>query len=193
MAEIHLFDEDEFYVHNAFRAPGAATKTEIDTEFKKVTYLASKYSAMHKGIVPHSHYVTAETVHELVDKTFVFIAIDKGVVKELIIKKLLEANVPFIDVGMGIEVLNNTLMGILRVTMGTTEISDHLQNRISFANDDANEYNSNIQIAELNALNASLAVIKWKKYLGFYNDMGREYHTTYTINESQLLNDETGD
>ena len=30
------------------------------------------------------------------------------------------------------------------------------------------DYNRNIQIADLNALNAAFAVIKWKKLFGFY-------------------------
>ena len=61
----------------------------------------------------------------------------------------------------------------------------------TYDDDKKNEYNTNIQIVELNALNASLAVIKWKKLCGFYNDLEKEYNTTYSINVSQLLNDET--
>ena len=33
------------------------------------------------------------------------------------------------------------------------------------------EYATNIQIADLNALNALMAVIKWKKLSGFYQDL----------------------
>jgi hypothetical protein len=47
-----------------------------------------------------------------------------------------------------------------------------LRGRVSFEDGaDGNEYNRNIQIADLNALNAALAVIKWKKLFGFYRDM----------------------
>lgn len=193
VAEIHLYDKDKFYVHNAFRAPGAATRSELDSGLEKVVYFANKYSAMHKRVIPHCTNITEDNVHELINNTFVFIAIDKGGIKALIIKTLLEAGVPFIDVGMGIEAVNDFLIGILRVTIGTSDKSDHLQKRISFVDDDEDDYHSNIQIAELNALNASLAIIKWKKYLGFYHDMEKEFHSTYTISESQLLNDEIKD
>jgi hypothetical protein len=189
--EIHLYDGDSFYVHNAFRAPGAATIAELKKQLKKVEYFKQKYSEMHKGVIPHDYNITEETVNELTNKTFVFISIDKGAVKRLIIDTLLEAKIPFIDVGMGIDVVRNSLIGTLRVTTGTNEKNEHLNERISFVDDDDDGYNSNIQIAELNALNAALAVIKWKKICSFYNDMEKEYHTTYTINESQLLNDET--
>jgi hypothetical protein len=188
--EIHLYDVDRFYVHNAFRCPGAASIEELNSQLKKVEYLYSKYSKIHKGIVPHGYHITSETVKELTDKSFVFISIDEGEIKKLIIDTLLEAKVPFIDVGMGIDIVKDSLIGTIRVTSGNDEVHEHLKKRISFADDEDDGYNSNIQIAELNALNAALAVIKWKKILGFYNDMEKEYHTTFIINESQLLNDE---
>jgi len=37
-----------------------------------------------------------------------------------------------------------------------------------------NIYNSNIQIAEINALNCCLAIIKFKKFFGFYLDLENE-------------------
>lgn len=36
------------------------------------------------------------------------------------------------------------------------------------------DYDYNIQIADLNALNAALTVIKWKKLWGFYLDLDRK-------------------
>jgi hypothetical protein len=42
-------------------------------------------------------------------------------------------------------------------------------------------YKSNIQIAELNALNAVMAVIRWKKLFGFYVDDACEFHSVYRI------------
>ena len=51
-------------------------------------------------------------------------------------------------------------------------------------------YSSNIQVADLNALNAVLAVIKWKKFFGVYQDVGKEFNTTYSINDGKLFNDD---
>lgn len=188
--EIHLFDSDTFFVHNAFRAPGAASTDELNKQWKKVDYLKMKYSPLHKRIITHPYFITQETVKELAGMTCVFIAIDVGSVKKVIIEYLLAVGIPFIDVGMGINVVNNSLIGMLRVTTGSVVKNDHLNERISFADDQDDEYATNIQIAELNALNAALAVIKWKKLCGFYNDLEGEYHTTYSINVSQMVNDE---
>ncbi|MBZ5859087.1 ThiF family adenylyltransferase [Flavihumibacter profundi] len=191
--EIHLFDGDHFHVHNAFRAPGAATVEELNSNLKKVHYLHTKYSQMHRYIIPHDYFITPQTVNELSGMDIVFIAIDKGEIKRLIIDALLNTNVPFIDVGMGLNVKNNTLLGTLRVTSCNLAKKDHLERRISFVDQEDDGYHSNIQIAELNALNAALAIVKWKKMFGFYHDMEKEHHTTYTVNESQLLNDETAE
>ena len=66
-----------------------------------------------------------------------------------------------------------------------------MRKRISFSdNADRNEYDVNIQIADLNALNATLAVIKWKKLMGFYQDLDGEHHSTYTVGGNMLRNED---
>ena len=51
-----------------------------------------------------------------------------------------------------------------------------------------NDYSRNIQVAELNALNAALAVIKWKKFLGFYIDIEQEHSSYYQIDGNHIVN-----
>ena len=127
---------------------------------------------------------------ELKQLSFVFLCIDRDLVKKEIIEYLLLENIPFIDVGLGVNVVDDSLIGSIRVTTGTQLKNDHLFQRISCGEDLENEYASNIQIAELNSLNAVLAVIKWKKLMGFYQDLKLEHNSVYSINVSQLTNDE---
>ena len=191
--EIHLLDGDVFLQHNAFRSPGAASMEELRAQQMKVDYYAGIYSKMRKGIVPHGVYVTAENLQLLDAADFVFLCVDKGTVKEPIIQYLLANNIPFVDVGMGIHVVSelDTLVGTLRVTAGTPAKHDHIASRISYSDaEGGDEYAQNIQIADLNALNAMLAVIKWKKICGFYQDVKGEHHTTFSINVNQLLSDD---
>ena len=42
----------------------------------------------------------------------------------------------------------------------------------------------------MNALNAALAVIKWKKTRGFYADLEKEHHTVYGVSTNVLTNEE---
>ena len=51
-------------------------------------------------------------------------------------------------------------------------------------------YSRNVQVADLNALNATLAVIRWKKLCGFYADFDQERHSVYTIDGNHLLNED---
>ena len=51
-------------------------------------------------------------------------------------------------------------------------------------------YAKNIQIADLNALNAALAVIRWKKYFGVYIDLGHEHHANFALNGNVIINED---
>lgn len=191
VAEIHIFDADDFLQHNAFRCPGAVTEEQLQTRRKKVDYYNDVYSGFRKGIVAHAHYVNNDNLHLLDNLTFVFICVDSNVSRKLIIDYLNVKNIPFIDVGMGILEVDGSLIGTIRCTAGTKDKRDHLLSRVPSTDDDRdNAYTTNIQIADLNALNASLAVIKWKKIVGFYQDLEREHHSTYSINVAQLLNED---
>lgn len=188
--EILLFDADDFLQHNAFRAPGAASIESLNQRLKKVHYFAKIYSQMRKGITPYAENITEENIERLRGLSYVFICIDNNSAKSYIISNLLNFGITFFDVGIGVNVADENLIGTLRVTTGSPSKYDHISNRIGFGTIENNEYASNIQIADLNALNALMAVIKWKKLSGFYQDLKHEFNSTYTINTSQLINED---
>jgi hypothetical protein len=189
--QIHLYDGDTFLQHNAFRSPGAASGDDLKAKQPKVTYFKKLYGNMHKGIFDHAVYVDSSNVEELRGLDFVFLSLDKGSAKKMIVGKLEEFNVPFTDVGMGIQLNEGTLGGILRVTTNTEKKRDHFRERVSFGDGTGdNEYDRNIQVADLNALNAALAVIRWKKLFGFYRDLKGEHHSQYSIDGNLLINEE---
>lgn len=189
--EIHLFDGDMFYTHNAFRAPGAPTIETLQETFKKTDYFKGLYSNMHKNIISHNEYINESNFQDLVRMDFIFMCFESDQLKESLIDYLRNLNTPFIDVGMGIQKIDEELIGIIRVTSVTDKKFDHAKKRISLGPVTKNdEYSKNIQIAELNAFNAALAVIKWKKLFGFYQDLEKENHITYSINVNLLTSDE---
>lgn len=187
--EIHLFDGDEFAQHNAFRCPGAATINELKQRVKKVEYFKNKYSHMRKGIVAHDIFINATNVNQLSECDFVFVSIDKGEVKRLIFDLLRQNNIPFIDVGIGLEIVNEQLIGIVRTTTSTEFQHEHVNDKVSFSDGQDGLYSTNIQIAELNAFNATIAVIKWKKLAGVYQDLNNEHHSTYSLNVDLMTSD----
>lgn len=187
--EIHLFDGDNFLQHNAFRSPGAPDIDELKKKQRKVDWFAGVYSKMRHNIFPHAQYIDEKNVVELKDMNFAFICMD-GQNKKAIIDFLLKNKIRFIDTGIDIYNADGVLGGNARVTTCTPDFNGHIAKRIDFNGDGNNEYESNIQIAEINALTAALAVIKWKKLSGFYLDMEEEHNTTYGIITNSVDNDE---
>jgi len=189
--EIHLYDGDRFLQHNAFRAPGAARKEDFAEMPYKVQYFADRYTAMRYGIHPHPYDIDEATCAELESMDFVFLAAEGGPTKQLVVERLHAHGIPFIDVGMGVRPNEGSLHGVLAVTTSTDKSRDHVARRVDFsAADEANEYDLNIQIADLNALNAAFAVVKWKKLFGFYADLEHEHYSAYTIDGNHLLNED---
>jgi molybdopterin/thiamine biosynthesis adenylyltransferase len=190
IGQIHLYDRDTFLQHNAFRAPGAPTNDQLAERPTKVKRFGDIYAALRREIVQHPYNVDKSTVDELRNMDFVFIAIDHGKSRKLIVERLEGFGVGFIDAGLGVKEKNSVLSGLVRTTTSTSE-NRSLKTKLSFGGGgEEDDYTRNIQIAELNALNAVLAVIKWKKLVGFYGDIENEYHSLYAINSNYLINTE---
>lgn len=191
--EIHLYDGDDFLQHNAFRSPGAPTVEELNKKQKKVHYWAELYAPMRKGIVAHPYHVDADNADCLDGLDFVFVCVDRGDAKPSIVEKLEAMGIPYIDVGMGLELVDGKLQGMLRVTTSTPDKRDHVRDkkRIGMTGGDADGvYSHNIQIAELNMMNAAMAIIRWKKLCGFYRDLEEEHHSIYTLDGNNIINED---
>lgn len=189
--EIHLFDGDVFLQHNAFRAPGAAIGDRIALPSRKVAYWADIYSALRHGIVPHDHYLDENNLDSLQGLDFVFLCMDTGLAKAQIIATLECMEISFIDVGLGVlSYHGNRLGGLLRVTTSSPQNRETARTVISAQEtvDEPNDYSTNIQVVELNALNAALAVIRWKKLLGFYHDSSSDHQCLYMIASNEIDN-----
>lgn len=196
VGEIHLYDGDEFLQHNAFRAPGAASLTHLRGRPTKVAYFQAMYDPMRRGIIPHPEYIDHTNVGELLDMHTVFVCVDSGPARKLIVDALRASAVHCIIVGMGLQQTSNGLVGQIATTTACPGRWEHVDHRVSFGTRDGEaggEYEKNIQIAELNALNAVMAVIKWKKLCGFYVDLEREGHTAYIIEGNGLVSDDNGE
>ena len=190
VAEIHLYDGDHFRVHNAFRAPGAASVEDLDGGPNKAEYFAATYSRMRLGIIPHAYDVDASNVHELDGVSAVFLAIDPSPAKRVIVECLEARGTPFFDTGIGVDIDAGALSGQVRVTTGLPGRPASGQPWIPMDPPTGDAvYSRNIQVGELNALAAVLAVLRWKRYLGFYLDQGDEQHTVFTISGNSIDDD----
>jgi hypothetical protein len=187
--EIHLYDGDKFSSHNAFRAPGAASIEQLRAQRRKVEYFYDIYSKMHRGISAHPEHIDDKNVGELTAMDCVFLCMDSGPGKRLIVEALSGTKVPFIDVGMGLISKGETLRGLLQVVTSTPNNREQAHGRMALGDSDApNEYDKNIQVADLNSLNATLAVLRWKKMRGFYADSNHANWQMLTIRSTMLVN-----
>jgi tRNA A37 threonylcarbamoyladenosine dehydratase len=191
--ELHLFDDDVLYAHNAFRAPGTASFDDVKKSPLKVEYFSSRYDAFRRNVVPHPVKITDANVDELHGMDFVFLSLDAGPNKKVIVERLAAWGLPFVDCGMGVQRNDNSLRGTLRVTAGIQGRYDHLARRISYVDVEADEYDWNIQTADLNMLNAAMAVIKWKKMMGYYIDRKHELNSSYVIARNQMNSGEVAE
>ena len=184
---IVLIDGDVFENHSAFRAPGAAALETLQARPNKAEYFAEEYSRMHTGITAHPEHLSSDNIHLLEDATFVFLAAADAHERPAIMAWLREHDIPFIDVGMGLSQVDDGLTGLLKATayLPGSNISLPTRPAIPRGEDD---YSSNIQVADLNALNALLAIISWKRYLGYYATHTSANETVYKLYLNELRN-----
>lgn len=169
--QIHLYDGDIIELGSVYRMPGAPTIEEAHQKALKTDHLRTIYSRMRSGIESHPVRIDQDNVHELDDCNFVFIAVDHGPSRGLIARHLAGKGIPFIDVGLGVDRVPEDvkLISRVRVTAIGRE-NKSLVDRLPVADDQEDAVYNNIQVAELNALNAMFAIIVYKQKIGFYSE-----------------------
>ena len=179
--EIRGFDLDWYHVHNAFRSPGKLMADELGK--RKSEVYKQRYEGFRHNINIHTKYITPDSEIDLEGVTFAFVCVDSGSSRTEIFKLLIKLRIPFIDVGMGLDKDKGSISGTLRTTCFFEESAQEMVNKrlapLTDIPDD--EYKNNIQISELNALNACLATIKYKQLRRFYVDDNSYYHTLFNI------------
>lgn len=188
--EIHIFDNDKIENHNAFRMPGALSLATLNGNVSKVAHLKRTYSKMRKGIFAHRSRLTNRNFSKLnkLQLDFVFICIDDGATKKEIVTKLIATGLQFIDAGIGVQKREKGVLAAIARTSYVAKGGDC--SRIPMNPKEENEYdNPNIQIAEVNAINAILAIIKWKKIFKIYEDCSRELNSFYDLSYNRIINE----
>lgn len=168
LERITLFDDDKVHVHTLFRMPGfihrAIGKAKVDA-------LAEHYAQWHAGIVPVNERITQENIGRLREADFVFVSVDDGPTRRLVVEWLSANSIPFVDCGMGLSRSVVGLNGTVRITGvdRTAYVRTIDTAYLPTASAKEEEYRRHAQIAELNALNAALAVIRFKQHFNLYD------------------------
>ena len=165
LQQITLFDDDKVHVHTIFRFPGCLGH---GIGKPKVEVLAGHYDQWHAGIVPIAARITAENVERLKEFDFVFVSVDHGPARLLIVDWLSTNGIPYVDCGMGVNRSAVGLSGFVRITGVDRKAFDDNVNTVRLPVEQAkdDEYRKHAQITVLNSLNATMAVIRFNQHFG---------------------------
>ena len=188
--EIRGFDPDSFFVHNSFRSPGYLDLKEgAELRQSKADVYRKRYENFRHGLIIKPLFIDETSATELDGVTFAFVAVDKGSSRKRIIDLLIAKNIPFIDVGMGLKRHGRQISGTVRTTYFPQDNGQIIRSKCYVPETDSPDdvYKSGIQIAELNALNAALAVLRFKQIRGFYSGPERLNQLLLTLDNLSLL------
>ncbi len=185
--EIRAFDLDEFHVHNAFRSPGKLEDDELGK--RKAEVYHSRYDNFRTGISIVAKFIDSSCSDDFEGVTFAFVCVDKGSSRAGIFDLLISKGIPFIDVGMGLNRKQNSLNGMLRTTYYPAEQGQAVRDKgwSEESENPDNLYKANIQIGELNALNACLAVLRFKQLRGFYFEEIHNFNLLFEVGDLKIV------
>ena len=186
LKEIRGFDGDEFHVHTAYRSPGRLDPNEFGV--KKAQVYQARYENFRHGLVLAPEYITQAGDANLDGVTFAFVCVDKGPSRAAIFDILIARGIPFIDVGMGLQRQGVPLSGMIRTTYFAPETAQGVRDQKLVEEGDAPDdlYKANIQISELNAMNAAVAIMLFKQLRGFYARNNTSYHLLFGIDDLKM-------
>lgn len=186
--EIVGFDGDDFHVHNVYRSPGKLDEEELGR--KKADVYQARYEPFRHGLTLKPTYITNESADELTGVTFAFVCVDKGSARNEIFDLLIGLGIPFIDVGMGLKRKDGPISGMMRTTYFQPETASELKAKglAETADGPDNLYRENIQIGELNALNACIAMIRYKQLREFYRSDEESLNSLFEIADLSVIN-----
>ena len=185
--EIRGFDGDDFHVHNAYRSPGQLDEKELG--LRKAAVYQGRYESFRDGVRLVSQYVDADSTSAFEGVTFAFVCVDKGSSRSGIFDLLIGLGIPFIDVGMGLKRAGGPLSGMLRATYFPPDKAQSMRKKglAEMHDGPENLYRTNVQIAELNAFNAALAVMRFKQLRGFYTAAESLSHLLFDLADFKIV------
>lgn len=195
--EIRAFDLDRFHIHNAYRSPGRLREDELGKT--KADVYRGRYENFRHGLVIKPKFIDATCVEDFDGVTFAFVCVDKGSSRVGIFDLLMNSRIAFIDVGMGLlrqkGELAGTLNGLVRTTYYPADKAKRVREMelAPLADPKDDIYRTVIQISELNALNACLAIIRFKQLRGFYTQEVALYHLMFGLDDLSLDNESEND
>ena len=188
VATVDAYDFDTFKVHNGFRLPGEVPMDQFG--HLKTEVLRRKYEPFRHRLTFHKKRVGAGDEAFFAGTNFAFVCIDDGEARAEICEMLTRLGIDFIDVGMGVEKEEGSLDGLIRTTLFTQATAAKAIREVPLdRRTEDGAYRTFVQIAELNALNAAIAVMRYKQLRGFYTDEAGYRNSLVSIGSNNWIGD----
>lgn len=185
VSEIVIWDGDEIEGRNLLRAPGWAGQDAIGKN--KAQFFGEHYQRMRMGITIYPEYWQPYNAMDVLGELdFVFVAVDKTDTRTTLCEILEQIGIPFIDVGMGIELRQGRVGGSCQVFF-SGEDPGRRRIGIPTAEGEREDGYYELQLADLGALNAALAVATWRRHIGQYEGKATDWLMRYWIDNNDLL------
>ena len=185
VTRILIWDGDSLEERNTRRGVGPAFLNCSNLGQNKAHLLASQYTSPACEIIHYPNDFANPDASIIRNLTFGFIAVDRDESRATVRQAMHEHKIPFIDVGMGVRIENGKLTGGCQAVLcpqDPAEIQCLIPNGgLAFGE----QAYRNIQVSEIHALNAALAVIKWKRFRGQYPDQDHLL-SSYSIDWNRL-------
>lgn len=185
VSEIRIWDGDHIEGRNLVRAPGWAGQDGIGQN--KAEYFGHLYSQFRTGISVYPEYLDPGDPSNTLDSLdFVFIAIDRADTRGALCERLEQSGVSFVDVGMGIERQHGEVRGSLQVFFSGKDAGRWRIGIPTIVGIGEQEYHV-LQLADLAALNASIAVGMWRRHVRQYARDSKDWLVRYSVESNTLL------
>lgn len=185
VAEIRIWDGDDIEGRNLLRAPGWAGQGAIGKN--KAEHFGARYGKVRTGISIFPDYWQSDaSVDVFRDLTFVFVAVDKTSARTALCETLERIGMPFVDVGMGIERRQGRVRGSCQVFF-SGEDSSRWRVGIPTAEGAGERDYYELQLADMGALNAALAVGMWRRHIEQYEEEEKDWLVRYVVEGNALL------
>ena len=186
VSEIEIWDGDEIEGRNLLRAPGWASQDAIGRN--KAEYFGEHYQRFRKGISIHPEYWQPDEHANVFDELgFVFIAVDKADVRTALCETLEQRRIPFIDVGMGVELHQERVRGSCQVFFSGEDPGRWRVGIPTAEGVGGEKAYYDLQLSDLGALNAALAVGMWRRHIAQYEKEDKDWLIRYLIEKNDLL------
>ena len=115
-----------------------------------------------------------------------FIAVDKVRTRAGLCEALENAGIAFVDVGMGLERRKGRVRGSCQVFFSGADAGRWRKAIPTVEGDGQDDYRA-LQLADLGALSAALAVGVWRRHIGQYQEETKDWLTRYVIEDNEIL------